>query len=166
MVCQRPSHRAVRRAAKLALHLLTASRYGYFGDELYHMACGEHLAWGYVDQPPLIALLAWLTRHSLGISLFAIHFLPAIAGAALVCLTGLITRELGGGRFARALAGLSVACAGIFLIIGHLFAMNAFEPLFWMGSTYLVIRIVKTEACKHLAHHQKLGLMPCATVTQ
>lgn len=44
--------------------------------------------------------------------------------------------------------------------------MNAFEPLFWMGSTYLVIRMVKTEACRHLAHHQKLGLMPCATVTQ
>ncbi len=36
-------------AAKLLLHLLTASRYGYFGDELYHLACGEHLDWGYVD---------------------------------------------------------------------------------------------------------------------
>ena len=42
-------------AAKLLLHLATASRYGYFGDELYFMACGEHLDWGYVDQPPLVA---------------------------------------------------------------------------------------------------------------
>ena len=45
-------------SALLLLHLLTASRYGYFGDEMYYMACGEHLAWGYVDQPPLIALVA------------------------------------------------------------------------------------------------------------
>jgi hypothetical protein len=62
------------------LHLLTANRYGYFGDELYHMACGEHLAWGYVDQPPLIAVFAWLTRHLFGTSVFAIHLLPALAG--------------------------------------------------------------------------------------
>ncbi|MGH7416186.1 MAG: hypothetical protein ACREKB_00210 [Candidatus Rokuibacteriota bacterium] len=56
-------------AAKLLLHLVTASRYGYFGDELYFLACGEHLDWGYVDQPPLIAAVAWLVRHTLGTSL-------------------------------------------------------------------------------------------------
>jgi hypothetical protein len=53
------------------LQLLTANRYGYFGDKFYHMACGEHMAWGYVDQPPLIALFAWLRRHLFGISLFS-----------------------------------------------------------------------------------------------
>jgi hypothetical protein len=79
--------------AKLLLHLLTATRYGYFGDELYHLACGEHLDWGYVDQPPLIAGIAWFTRHILGESLFAIHFLPAVAGALLVWLTGRIARS-------------------------------------------------------------------------
>jgi hypothetical protein len=131
-------------AAKLILHLLTANRYGYFGDELYFMACGEHLAWGYVDQPPLIALIAWFTRHVLGTSLFAIHLLPAVAGTALVWLTGALTREMGGRRFAQALAALAVACAGIYLIMDHLFTMNAFEPLIWMGCAYLVIRIIKT----------------------
>ncbi len=130
--------------AKLLLHLLTASRYGYFGDELYHMACGEHLDWGYVDQPPLIAVIAWFTRHALGTSLLAIHLLPAIAGSVLVWLTGAMTRELGGGRFAQGLSALSVACAGIYLIMDHLFTMNAFEPLLWMGCAYLLIRIVKT----------------------
>jgi len=59
-------------ASLLLLHLLTANRYGYFGDELYHMACGEHLAWGYVDQPPLIAVFAWLTRHLFGTSVFKV----------------------------------------------------------------------------------------------
>jgi Dolichyl-phosphate-mannose-protein mannosyltransferase len=126
------------------LHLLTANRYGYFGDELYHMACGEHLAWGYVDQPPLIALFAWLTRHLFGTSIFSVRLFPALAGLLTVWLTGLIARELGGGRFAQGLAALCIACAGVYLILDHLFTMNAFEPLFWMGCAYLVIRIIKT----------------------
>ncbi len=128
----------------LLLHLLTASRYGYFGDEMYHMACGEHLAWGYVDQPPLIAVFAWLTRHLFGTSVFAIRIFPALSGLVLVWLTGRITRELGGGHFAQALAALCTACAGVYLILHHLFTMNAWEPLLWMGCAYLVIRIVKT----------------------
>ncbi len=128
----------------LALQLATANRYGYFGDEMYHMACGEHMAWGYVDQPPLIAVFAWLTRHLFGTSLFAIRLFPAMASFVLVWLTGLLARELGGGRFAQGLAALCSACAGVYLILGHLFTMNVFEPLLWMGCAYMVIRIVKT----------------------
>ena len=131
-------------AAVLVLQLATANRYGYFGDEMYHMACGEHMAWGYVDQPPLIAVFAWLTRHLFGTSLFAIRLFPAMASFVLVWLTGVLARELGGGRFAQALAALCSACAGVYLILGHLFTMNVFEPLLWMGCAYVVIRIVKT----------------------
>ena len=69
---------------KLLLHLLTANRYGIFRDELYYLACAEHLDWGYVDQPPLIALIAWIVRHTLGTSLFAIRILPALAHVSLV----------------------------------------------------------------------------------
>jgi len=126
------------------LQLLLANRYGYFGDELYHMACGEHLAWGYVDQPPLIALATWFTRHVFGTSVFAVHLVPAICGLVLVWLTGRIARELGGGRFAQALAALCSACAGVYLILFHIYTMNAFEPLLWMGCAYVVIRIIKT----------------------
>jgi 4-amino-4-deoxy-L-arabinose transferase-like glycosyltransferase len=126
------------------LQLVTANRYGYFGDEFYHMACGKHLAWGYVDQPPLIALFAWLTRLFFGVSVFSIRLLPALAGLLTVWLTGLMVREFGGGRFAQGLAALCSACAGVYLILDHLFTMNAFEPLFWMGCAYVVIRIVKT----------------------
>ena len=131
-------------AALLTLHLLTASRYGYFGDEMYHLACGQHLAWGYVDQPPLIALVAWLVRHTLGTSLLAIRFLPAVAGAATVLLTGAIARELGGGRFAQALAALCVACSPVYLVLNYLFTMNAWEPLLWTACAYIVVRIIKT----------------------
>jgi dolichyl-phosphate-mannose--protein O-mannosyl transferase len=126
------------------LELLTANRYGYFGDEMYHMACGEHLAWGYVDQPPLIALFAWVTRHRVGTSVFAIRLFPAVASFALVGLTGLLARELRDGRFAQGLAALCSACAGVYRILGHLFTMKVFKTLFWMGCAYVVIRIVKT----------------------
>ena len=67
-----------------------------------------------------------------------------MASFVLVWLTGLLARELGGGRFAQGLAALCSACAGVYVILGHLFTMNVFEPLLWMGCAYVVIRIVKT----------------------
>src|SRR6202142_4627106 len=89
---------------KLLLQLAGITHYGFFRDELYYMACGEHLAWGYVDQPPLVALVAWFSRHFLGNSLFSYRLLPILAGAAVVCLTGLFARDIGGGRSAQLLA--------------------------------------------------------------
>ncbi len=97
-----------------------------------------------MDQPLLIAVIAWFSRAIFGESLLAIRFLPALAGALLVWLTALIAHELGGKRFALALSALTVALSGIYLIMDHLLAMNAFEPLFWMGCAYVVIRIIKT----------------------
>src|SRR5438045_3281287 len=76
--------------AKLAIHFVFNRGYGYFRDELYYLACGQHLDWGYVDQPPLIAVAARLSRTLFGDSLSAIRLLPALAGAAKVVLAGLI----------------------------------------------------------------------------
>ena len=132
-------------AGSFLAHMLTAGRYGYFRDELYYLACARHLAFGYVDQPPLIALLTWLTVHTIGNSLQALHFLPALAGAAIVWLTAMIAREFGGGRFGQGLAATSIALAGVFLTNAHLLTMNVFEPLFWMGCAYLVICIIKKQ---------------------
>jgi len=131
-------------AAKLVLHLYASHSYGYFVDELYYIACGDHLDWGYVDQPPLIALIVKLARALFGDSLAAIRFLPAVAGSALVLLTSAITRELGGRIFAQVLAALCVLVAPGLLAMDAFLSMNAFEPLFWMGSAYLLIRILKT----------------------
>jgi hypothetical protein len=130
--------------AKLLIHLYANRHYGYFTDELYYLACARHLAWGYVDQPPLIAAVARLEMFLWGDSLSAIRFLPALAGVGEVILTGLLARELGGGRFAQGLAALSVLFAPGFLGMDNLLSMNAFEPLFWLGCAYLVIRIVRT----------------------
>ena len=130
--------------AKLLLHLYAGRHYGYFVDELYYLACAEHLAWGYVDQPPLIALITWIARATLGDSLSALHLLPALAGVGKVILTGLLARELGGRRFAQGLAALCVLLAPGFLSLDNWLSMNPFEPLFWMGCAWLAIRIIKT----------------------
>src|SRR5215469_609405 len=129
---------------KLVVHLYAGRHYGYFVDELYYLACSRHLDWGYVDQPPLIAVITWVARFLLGQSLPAIRFFPAVAGAAEVALTALIARELGGGRFAQVLSATSVLVAPGILGGDSLLTMNAFEPLFWMGCAYLVVRIIKT----------------------
>lgn len=131
--------------AGLMVHVLTNGRYGYFRDELYYLACGEHLDWGYVDHAPLIALIAKLTRTLLGDSLHALRFPVAMAAAGRVLLTGLMARELGGKRFAVALACLCALIAPIYLALGDFLSMNAFEPLFWMGCAYVVILAIKRQ---------------------
>jgi len=128
--------------AALLVHLLTNGRYGYFRDELYYIACGRHLDFGYVDQPPSSILLLRLSQLLLGDSLFAIRLLPALSGAAIVALTGIIAREMGGRAWAVALACAGSLCALFNLAVGNFFSMNAFEPLFWMGCVYLLLRIV------------------------
>ena len=131
--------------AGMLIHLLTNSRYGYFRDELYFLACADHLAWGYVDLAPLIALIAKTSRVLLGDSLQAIRFLPSLAGAVKILLTGMIAAELGARRFGTMLACLCALIAPIFLAIDGLLSMNAFEPVFWMGCVYLLILVIQRD---------------------
>src|SRR5215469_5307890 len=131
-------------AAKLLLHIFASVRhYGYFRDELYYLDMARHLDWGYVDAAPLIAVYAKVALL-LGGSLAALRILPALAGAALVALTILIARELGGNRYAQFLAGLSILLCPAVLLTDSLLTMNAFEPLFWMGCILVIARILRT----------------------
>jgi len=91
--------------ATLAIHLAVNGGYGFFRDELYFIVCGQRLAWGYLDQPPLIPLIARITRALLGDSLLAQRMGPSLVMAVTVALTAELARVLGGGRFAQALAG-------------------------------------------------------------
>src|SRR5687767_13219481 len=131
--------------AYFALHLATSTRYGYFRDALYYLACSEHLAFGYVDLPPLIAWLGWLARHTLGTSLPALLFWPALAGAGRIVFTAAFARELGAGRFGAILAAALAATPGVWWVIDHQFAMNCLEPLLWGGLAYVVLRLLKTQ---------------------
>jgi len=130
-------------ATKLLIQFAGINHYGFFRDELYYMACGEHLAWGYVDQPPLIAFVAWLARHLFGMSIVSMRFFPILAGAAVVWLTGILARELGGGRLAQFLAAVAILLAPAYLAFDSFLSMNAFEPLFWLLCAWIAVRIVK-----------------------
>ncbi len=129
-------------AAAVLLQMLTNGRYGYFRDELYFLACSDHLAWGYVDFAPLVAFLAHFSRSVLGDSLHAIRALPALAQGVQILITGLIARELGGKRFAVFLACLCVLLAPVILGNATRLSMNPFEPLFWMGAVYFLLRAI------------------------
>ena len=129
-------------ATATLIHFLFNGGYGYFRDELYYAACGQHLAWGYVDHAPGVAVVAWASRAVLGNSLFALRFLPALSAAAKVFLAGWIAREAGGRKFAQFLSALTVLLAPIYLTFDNFLSMNAFEPVFWMACAAIVMRIL------------------------
>jgi Dolichyl-phosphate-mannose-protein mannosyltransferase len=146
--------------AKLLFHMATAGSYGIFRDELYYLACGEHFDWGYVDQPPLIALIAWVARHLFDHSLIGLRLIPAIAGAATVWLTRKLSREMGGSGFAQVLAALAVIATPIFIIMHHWLTMNAFEPLIWMSCVLCIVGAINRDDSSYWIG---LGCSPVST---
>jgi hypothetical protein len=136
-------------AARLLLYFVVGEGYGYFRDEFYYLACADHLAWGYVDQPPLSILLLKISRAVLGDSVMAIRLLPALAGAAAIFLTGWMARAIGGGRFAQALAMIAVLVTPIHLGLTGFYSMNALDVLLWTGAAALLIQILRCDS-KHL----------------
>lgn len=138
-------------AVKVALHIITniiAQRagYGIFRDEMYYLICGQRLAFGYVDQPPMVALAARVTETLFGYEhMWSLRLIPALAGAAKVFLTGVLVWALGGGRRAAGLAMLGVLIAGEYLGLDSFLSMNCFEPVFWMTCALALIMIVHAE---------------------
>jgi hypothetical protein len=121
--------------------------YGIFRDELYYLVCGQHLAFGYVDQPPLVAVQARLSEMLFGHeTMWSLRLISGMAGAAKVFLTGLLVWPLGGGRKAAALAMLAVIAGGVYLGIDSFLSMNSFDPVFWMLCALALIRIVQSES--------------------
>ena len=129
-------------ALAVLIHFLFNRQYGYFRDELYYAACGERLAWGYVDHAPLVAFASAFSRAFFGDSLFALRLLPALSAAPKVLLAAWIAREIGGGKFSQFFAALLVLLAPIYLTFDNFLSMNAFEPVFWMACAAIVLRIV------------------------
>jgi len=129
--------------AKLLFHIYFNNRYGYFRDEFDYMSCGEHLSWGYVDQPPLVPFLTHVSRAVLGDSLRAIRFIPALASSLLVVQTAIIARELGGKAYALILSAVCVVVAGQYLSNASLLGTNCLEPNLWMVCAYFAILAIK-----------------------
>ena len=132
-------------ASKLLLTLAFSNRYGFHRDELYYLACARHPAWGYVDFPPIVPMLARFDVRLLGTSLVGLRIFPILAGSAIVILAALIARELGGGQIAQRLAAFCIVVAGIFLGGDWVFETVAFDQLCWAIVLYLVARLLRTS---------------------
>jgi 4-amino-4-deoxy-L-arabinose transferase-like glycosyltransferase len=130
-------------ALALALHLYASGGYGYFRDELYFIICGEHADWGYVDQPPLVPLMAAAMHGLFPSSLVMLRLVPALAHAATIALSAETARMLGGGRWAQAIAALCVFGAGAYLVFGTLFITDTLQPLAWLFCAYGLIRVMR-----------------------
>lgn len=128
------------------LLLALAGRYGYFGDELYFLAAGRHLAWGYADQPPLVPLLARALETVAPDDVFVLRLPATAVTVAAVVLTALIARELGGGRRAQVMSAATLAVSTQFAAGGHYLATSTFDPVLWTLLVLLLVRWVRTRA--------------------
>ena len=126
----------------LVMTLLTAGRYGFYGDELYYIACSKHLDFGYVDHPPLVALLTFIERSVFGETKFGLRFLSGLAGAVTVLFSAKIAGMLGGGKLARSLAALSICFAVAFPAMSSFFSMNPVDITLCTVFIYLLSRTI------------------------
>jgi 4-amino-4-deoxy-L-arabinose transferase-like glycosyltransferase len=123
----------------LALHLWVNGSYGYFRDEFYFIACGRHPAWGYTDQPPLAPWIAALSQAAFG-SLRGLRLVPALSSTAAVVLTATAAGMLGGGLYARWLAGLAALVCGSLQTPGAFFVTDTLQVPAWLAAALCVIK--------------------------
>ncbi|HEY7915364.1 MAG TPA: glycosyltransferase family 39 protein [Acidimicrobiales bacterium] len=128
--------------AAFALEMAVSARYGYHRDELYFLQCARHLAFGYVDQPPLTPLAIRLVTLVLGNTLVALRIVPALGLALLVVMTAAMSRELGAGRVGQMLAALATATCGEYIGTEHLFTTTNFDFVFWALTLFLTLRLL------------------------
>jgi hypothetical protein len=133
-------------AFSFLVHVWFAHGYGWFRDEFYYLACARHLAWGYVDHPPLsIAILAaWVKLF--GDALLVVRLVPAVAGAAVVVFTGMLAREMGGRAVAQTTAAIAACVCPEYLALEHFYSMNALDLVAWAAAAWALARIVATDA--------------------
>jgi len=141
---------AVLALLKLGIHLYANGHYGFHRDELLHLSVGEHLAWGYFEFPPLIAVLGALQRFLFGDSVLAIRIFPALAGVAMLVLVGLMAREMRGKTVSVILAATCVLASFAYWRNHTLFQPVAFNQLFWTLGFYWVLRYINTENKNYL----------------
>ncbi len=134
-------------AAVLLLHLFNNAftTYGYFRDELYYIICTEHLSLGYVDHPPFAVYMLRLIRTLFGDSVFSIRLFPAAAHTAVVILAVQLSRQFGGGSYARILTAICVATAPGLLGMFGIFSVNAFDILLWQIVFLLIHNVIRSD---------------------
>ena len=136
-------------AGVVALHLATNGTLGFHTDELYYLDSGRHPAFGYVDFPPIVPLLARLETGLLGVSPWNLRLLPTLLGGFMVALSGLYVRKLGGSLLYQAIALLIAVTAAYFLGANWVFQTVTFDECTWMVALYWFLCVVLDGKPRH-----------------
>lgn len=127
----------------LILTLATAGHYGFFGDELYYFACSRHLAFGYVDHPPIVALLTFISRIIFGETIISLRSMSGLFGAFTVFLSAKLAEEIGGGKYSQAIAALSICFGLAFTALSSFFSMNPVDIMLCTLFLLLFLRTIR-----------------------
>jgi hypothetical protein len=132
-------------AFTLVVHMATYNNLGFHRDELLYLALGKHLAAGYWSNPPFIGFVSFVSQLMPGSTLFVLRLFPALAGALLIIITGLMTRELGGKTYAQVLACIALSVSILFMRAFSMFQPVCFDILFWSLILYAFLRYINTD---------------------
>jgi 4-amino-4-deoxy-L-arabinose transferase-like glycosyltransferase len=121
-----------------------SGRYGFHRDELYFLAAGRRLEWGYVDQPPLTPALARLATDVLGATPPGMRVVSTLCGMATALLVALAARELGGSRGAQVLAAAAVALGTFTLVVTHMLSTTTVDLVVWTALAVVLLRLTRT----------------------
>jgi Dolichyl-phosphate-mannose-protein mannosyltransferase len=139
---------AVLGIAFIAGHMITGSNYPVFRDEFYYLDCADHPAFGYVDHPPFSIIILAIWKLLFGTSLISLRVLPAVCGALFVMLSGYITKEFGGNKYAQILTAFCVYGAPFYLGVTGFYSMNSFELLFWAALYLILLKIINSGSSR------------------
>ncbi len=131
--------------ANALAHILTNSRYGFHRDELQFLSDARHLDWGFVAYPPLTPFLEHIGLAVFGLSLVGLRLFSVLAQAVAIFVSGLMARELGGGKLAQVAAALAVALSPLPLFNGTEFQYTSFDFLWWVLIAYFTIRLLRSD---------------------
>lgn len=134
---------------KLVTHFLTNTRYSFHRDEFLYLDEGNHLGWGFLEVPPLTPLIGKIATTVFGDSLFVVRLFPALAGAAMVILIGLMVKELGGKKWATLFACSAFILSPAFLRSNTLFQPVCFDQFWWFLFAYLLVKALNSEDRKY-----------------
>ncbi|HEX9097152.1 MAG TPA: glycosyltransferase family 39 protein [Candidatus Dormibacteraeota bacterium] len=125
-----------------ALHLATNGTLGFHTDELYYLDCGRHPAFGYVDFPPIVPLLARLETGLLGVTPWTLRLLPSLLSGVLVALCGAYVRRLGGSLWLQGIALIAGIAAPYIVGSGDVYQTVIFDVAAWMVALYWFLCVV------------------------
>ena len=129
---------------------MAIAHFGFHRDEFLHLVLADHLAWGYKEVPPFIALLAKASSVLFGNSVIGARIFPTICSGFLIWFTGKITVEMGGKKFAIALACLAMVFAPAFAATDYLLQPVVFDQLWWVIAVWLLSRYSNNLSVKYL----------------